>query len=325
MAQYANIGGDDILIGYNHNTNQIQFKNLTRKTNDYSISLVSEGPKSIPEVVSFYYHNQDSLFILSLFSLSLVDAQGNIKWIDKINREGSRVKGMDYKYDAIWCDINHGSPIYFDDDEGSIYFAFKPYYRTDKRRFQQSPCGKLRLSDFSVERLPIFLPEKFRKNYYGPFEEINFLFQDDRIIYCSPLEPTIYSYDKNSGKIKEYDFQLKYTRNFAPPLSPSIDEGSPEVLRYFNENPRFFPVLFNGTWYYRCHMTEYNPTTASRNKFVTIFDTNFNLVLEAQLPKSSRMMASNIPTPSGLLLYQQLEEREDIDQYIIVNAECDEI
>jgi Domain of unknown function (DUF4221) len=323
MAQYAKTGGDDFLIGYNHRANRIQFKNLSRKTNEHSISLVSEGPNSIPEVVSFYFHNPDSIFVLSFFSLSLVDMQGQIKWIEKINRQGSKVKGLGER-DVIWCDINHGSPIYFDDDEGSIYFAFKPFHYTEKNRFQQELCGKLKLADFSVEKLPIYLPEKFREHYYGPFERVNFNFQDDRIVYCTLLDPIIYYFDKATGKTTEYDYQLKYTKNLAPPAPMSMGEGGPEALRYFSENPMFFQVFFDGQWYYRCNMGEFNRTTGGRKKFMMVIDTDFNLALEAPLPESTRILASNITAPSGLLFYQMLEEDESIDQYVFIKVNCRE-
>lgn len=323
MAQYANIDGDDFLIGYFHNANQIQFRNLSQRTNDRSISLVSEGPNSIPEVVSFYFHNPDSIFVLSFYSLALVDMQGRVKWIEKINRQGSRVQGLD-ENDVIWCDINHGSPIYFDEDEGSIYFAFKPYHYTEKNRFQQKLCGKLKLSDFSVEKLPIYLPEKFKVNYYGPFERVNFNFQDDRIVYCTYADPTIYCFDKATGKTAEYDYNLKYTRNFAPPASKAMGEGGPGALRYFSENPMFFQIFFDGNWYYRCNMGEFNRTTGMRKKFMMVLDTDFNLALEAPLPKSTRILASNIPTPSGLMFYQMLDEDESKDQYVFIKVNCRE-
>jgi hypothetical protein len=320
ISQYVKIDGEDYLIGYNYSGNRIEFKNLNRKTNDHFFSLTKEGPNSIPEVVSIYFHNKDSLFILSFFSLALTDWEGNINWIEKINREGSRIKNLK-ETDIIWCDINHGSPIYFNKKEGCIYFAFKPLSYMDESRFKQNLCGRLFLSDFRVEKFPIFLPDKFSKKYYGHFESINFLFSDDKIVYCFNHDPTIYSFNMNKIKTRIYEYHLKYTKKFAPPMSGSIDRQSQDAMRYVNENPLFFQLFFDGQYYYRCNMGEIDTGIGKRNKFITILDSEFIKVLESPLPKEALILSSNIPTPNGLMMEKNVDTEAYVE-YLFVKPNC---
>lgn len=324
MCQSIKKEENTILVGYNPFSNRLQGWNLDKNQAEFEIQLQTEGPDGIPEVVSFYYHSRDSVFILSFFSLSLIRSDGSTVWRHLLNNSKSQINGDNAEHAKLWCNSDHTSPIFYDADENALYAAFKPLKFFESGRSEQPLCGKLNLDDLTLEPLPIYLPKKYLMEYYPYYDQINMRFTEDEILYAFYHNPSIYRFDKKAKKTAVFDLQSKFAGQLAPPVSSTVQEGSPELTEYIGEYPLFFKINSDGQHFYRVHVSALTMDSMSpkRKKYLMVFDKNLNLLSDFELPDGLGAMGSNVPVDEGMIFYKLHSESEDINEYLKVKLAC---
>lgn len=323
ICQHILANNQEAIIGYNFNEHKLQAFNLDSGDTLWQIPLKKEGPGMIPEVVSFYYHSPDSIFVLSFFYLSIINRHGDILKKYVINRSSSKINGNDQNESKlIYSDINHSSPIYYDDDEKAVYFAFKPLPPYSDNRFEQPLCGRFLLDSSKIESLPIFLPDDFKKQYFGAYERPTFLFNDDEIVYGFYLNGNLYQYSKKTGKTSSMSITVTSIGNTAPALPRSISDADPEFLEHLNTWPTFFRLTSDGEFYYRPFVSAFNKDLHQRKKYLLVYDGNLNPLREKQLPDDATVLSSNIALNQGSLFMKLNNDKEDLLNYIVVIPAC---
>ncbi len=320
ICQHIVDNGKEAILGYNFYQHKLQALNLETGDTAWQIALKKEGPGMIPQVVSFYYQSADSIFILSFFQLSIINKKGELLQKYVINQKGSKINGNDTEDKfTIYSDINHSSPIYYDDDEEALYFAFKPLPPFSEKRFEQPLCGRLHLNTLQLEAIPIYLPESFTQQYYGAYERPTFLFSDDEIIYGFYLNGNLYRYRKSNGEKSSATIKVKSINRTAPPLAKSVSEADPEYLEHLNTFPTFFRITSDGKYYYRPFVGTFNKELRKRKKYILIYDNDLNPVTETQIPNDVAVVSSNISTKSGSVFFRLNNEKESLANFIFVS------
>lgn len=324
MCQSFQKGGHTVLIGYNRFSNRLQGWNLDENRAEFETQLQIEGPDAIPEIVSFYYHNKDSIFILSFFSLSLIRSDGATVWRRVINNDKSEINGNHTAASKLWCDPNNSSPIFYSRRENAVYAAFKPLKVFENGRKKQPLCGKLGLADFKLEPLPIYLPETYVKGYYPNYDQANIRFGEDQIVYGFNHNPIVYRYNVKTKKTELINCPSKFVTQFAVPISETVQEGSPELMGYIGKYPLFFKFNWDGKYYYRVYVGEASgdPGNAQRKKYLMVFDNDLGLQSDFELPDGLAAMGSNVPVDDGVIFYKLFGESEEINEYIKVGLVC---
>lgn len=326
ICQHILYNQHESILGYNFNEHKLQALDLETGDTLWQIPLKKEGPEMIPEVVSFYYHSPDSIFVLSFFYISIIDQQGRVLQKHVINRPESNINGDDPdETKVIYCDINHSSPIYYDYDENALYFAFKPLPPFSEKRFEQALCGRISLDQLILEPLPIYLPQKFKDRYYGAYERPTFLFGDDEIVYGFYLDGDLYRYSKKTGKTEVSTVVAKSIEKTAPPMPASASDDDPGFMEHLNTWPTFFRISSDGTFFYRPFVGAFDRASSrTRKKFVMVYDSNLAALAEFPLPDDVAVLASNIATSNGVMFLQMNAEREDRSNFLVLVPDCNE-
>ncbi len=303
LDQFFLDGKKKILIGYNRPANQLEFIDFDKKRGIYNIPFSEEGPNAIPKVNGFFYHNKDSIFIVSTFSLLLINDKGEIKFSKKINRENSDISCIDFSRQFI--DVHRDRPLYFDEDENALYFSIR---RVDydqwsfPEHYEGSICAKLSLQTFEVELLPVYYPQDFKETNYGLLNPPNITFLRDKIIYNFKINSKVYVYDKKTSRIKEISPNSKYSNQSASPYF-GLTGDQPSLVKHITANPDFGRLIYDEfhNLYYRFLLI---PKVDSRGKglYLSILNENFEIIKEFKFPAGHFHLGA-LPTPDGLMSY----------------------
>ncbi len=334
ISQFVLVDDTPFVTGYNKLTNQIDFFNLNLNKGTHSLRLADMGPASVGNLLSFYYHNKDSIFILGNYKIALVDINGNVLFNKSINRDNSAIsqdENIDFLNVNIFNDPNDNSPIFFNSEDNSLYFALHSvsYTKYDPGYYTNPIAGRLSLGDNTFSTFPITFPKNWLSNYY-PLNKPNVTFSKDKIIYSFKNSSKVYVYDIKSGHQNMYNCSSIYTPNEAKPLSPS-DYGDPNAdMLWISQNPEFKKMIYDPykNVYYRFHYGPYPLKDIEREPgrrghvYLTVMDNNFKVLKEILLEKPHVYFGA-VVSPFGVLInYSHSSENENLLILTAFNFGC---
>ncbi len=330
-AQWKELDSVSYYIGLNRQSGQLECIDIKSRKPYVLVVYPKEGPLIVSEPHGFYVHNLDSIFIFSQFRLFLMNKEGKIRRYWNINRPelGSlTVRGIDFGELNFANTISNDIPLYYDDDENSLYFGLINI-KTDKYdpAFYKHPiCGRFNLNDSTFTSLPIYFPEDYQKNIYV-LDQPNITFLDDRIIYNFKIYSKFYIFDKESGKITEYDCPSWFTPNIVAPLiaQPGEDRIQAELTN-LSMNPEFRAVQYDPfrDCYYRFHYGPYpgNPNEGRRGYlYLCIMNSDLQKISETRMNLEHSYQGAVI-TPNGLMVSRWSKE-EGLGTYTFFKSECE--
>lgn len=157
--------------------NQLEFWNLNQVKPIKRTRLTKEGPGSISEVGSFYYHHADTIFMISQYALNITNANGQSSFSTRINQSNTALRGIDFDALQIYPDLMHSAPVYYNAAEKALYVPIKPFGSEFNKSYCTNPiCARILLPDYEVELLPIYYPEAYQSKWFGMMDKPNITF-----------------------------------------------------------------------------------------------------------------------------------------------------
>jgi hypothetical protein len=317
--QFIHTNDQSLLIGYSYYRHQLNFWNIRDGVAEYVVPLGKEGPDAIPEVNSFFFHNPDSIFIIGRFNIHLIDQQGKARQNLRINQDNSPLQGIDFSQRSIYVDMEHSSPLFYDPEEGCLYFPVKnmgtpqstDYYKNN------SICARLNVRTLRVEELPIRYPVEFTRGLYGMLDKPNITFLADRIVYNFKINSKVHVYDKRTGVQTVVDFPSVYTSNQIPTVSGNAMDDPAQLARHIETHPFFRRVLYDERRdvYYRLHssamLEERNQAGKLRDFFLTVIDGSLERFLEMRILPELNFTPIGV-AEEGVLLFKPAAKEDDM-------------
>lgn len=285
VVQYFEIEGNTQLMMYNRPKNQLDWIDLDRRQVVRKIPLPREGPHGIRKVLHFYFHNSDSIFVVSDYHLHLIDQEGNFAYSKLINNTGSTLKGINF--DQYYLRVTRDRPIFF--QHGELYCSIS---RVDHDRYTlpeyyEGPLVvKINLKDWKLETLPIFYPPELKENFYGFLSDVNFTFFPDRILYNFKYLPDVYIYDLQSGEITSISLPSQFLSSDPQPYSGTAGSGE-ELVKHLTMQVEFRGIMdiLENDYYARFVMIPSKEHFGKTKRVgISFFDRNFNVIEELTLP-----------------------------------------
>lgn len=330
MSVIENIDGIETLITYNglYQSNNLQFLNIQHGGATLeNIKLPKEGQDAISQVTSFDYYKQDSIFVISMFYVGIINSNGEVLLKQPINRTNINLRGIDFSEKMIFADYN--CPLYYDPQENSLYVGIRSskFDVFHDGFYNGAIAGKLNLTDMSFEEIPIYYPENFKTQRYGTLRTPNITFLEDKIVYNFQYASTIYSYDKKNATIKKFECDSQFTSNQAQPLE-MIGFDQEAIQRYSAMNAIFFRMNYDhhkNLWY-RTHFSqnfnEHNGMYGKNEAFLSIWNEAFEKIKEIKLPWNINPLGIFI-TEENLLFYDVATEDEDVASFKKYSLFCE--
>lgn len=328
VAHYA--GSENLFVGYNSFSNQLECIDLETLQAVKIITLPPEGPTFVAGLMSFYYHNRDSIFLLGSYKLALINDRGEVHFAENINREVRKITGLDFVRYSIYNDPNNNQPIYYNPKDGKLYFAIKSFGNPSTTDYYENPlCARLNLVDMHIETMPLYYPDAFKQtNTYYPLDKPNLLFMSEQIIYSFKHQSDIYRFDLAAGSSERFSCPSAHQVNEVAPLEQARRGDQFAVMQHLSNNPEYKFILFDpfAGYYYRFYYGAYpypdEPNAGGKRGYlyVSVLDTNFQLRHEEQLSLQYRYFGATA-TPQGLLI-KGTDEEEGYNNYTYFRFVC---
>jgi hypothetical protein len=328
ICQQVKIKDENFLVGYDYMLNQLEIWNFDKLTPEKIIQIPKEGPGGMSEIGSFFYHNADTIFLLSQYSFGIINAEGESLFYTKINQHNSALKEIDFSVLSIYPDLAHSAPIYYRSNEHALYVPVKHSESEFSASYYSYPiCARILLPELRVELLPIYYPQEFKDQWFGLLDKPNITFLDNKIIYSFKNNSRIFVYDDVSQKSTAYDVQSKFCDNKATPLNANLKNDGEAINKHLNSSPIFFGLIYDQfrDQYYRLHTAPSNTEDGTRRGFLTFLDADFNIIDEIALPfRKYALFRTNVVMPEGLILHQN-KDIEDLAEIHYYNVKCSTI
>ena len=77
LAQVCKMNAEELYIGFNRQSHRLEWFGLNDEEVKGFVKVPKVGPNEIPLVHSFYFHNQDSIFIAGIFRIIAMNKDGD--------------------------------------------------------------------------------------------------------------------------------------------------------------------------------------------------------------------------------------------------------
>ena len=207
--------GKDYFIAYNQPLHCIDIINLTDRKPLKQVTLETQGPNGIPDVLGVY-HYKNTFILKTSFGFCRIDDKGNIlsKWILsdflKKNAKGYSIIVPDSQIIMM----SGYSFFFFDENTGIVALPIYKKEKTGKERITKKIL-LLSSTDWStIDLINIPYPEYLRKREkHDILESINVLPHGNLVIYNFPASSEVFVYDRTSKITRSYDIPSSYTKS----------------------------------------------------------------------------------------------------------------
>lgn len=297
-------------IAYNRKTHCIDWFDLENDKFLFRTRLDNRGPNEIVEQADgIYVHSTDTIFINDGVFLYLIDKQGLVK--QKIPNLFETESGL------VSLVSNSTSPLgYLSQKNSLIGEAIIIGSHAEGETGVNFIELNLSTGKFFIHTLEA--PLCFAKKH--PEKQLNVYFKGDSIIYNPGCSSEIYVYNLETKENTAFKAKSSLSQNFVS----EVKNNEPDALwKHFIENPKFFPIVFSAhdNLFYRLHWKEVkyqiNSSTFStaydKPIILSVFDQNFKLISEFELPGNRYLVDFLILAPGGIILNASHVQNEAYD------------
>lgn len=154
--------GEEIFIGLNEPEFSLDFISLSKKASLYKISLEDSGPNQISgNLDGFFYHNNDSIFILSIDanSIYLIDSTAEVK--DKFHFSDTPLPDGFNNYD-VYADQGIQNGPYYVSSQQALHFYTYRWLPPNKDDFNYSAFASYNIKKRAFENIYGVYPSNYQ-------------------------------------------------------------------------------------------------------------------------------------------------------------------
>ena len=278
--------GKEYLTFQNQDQNEILFYDMNSRKLEFKVKPAYEGPNGVGQVLGYYVHTIDSIFLTISGTNEIVLVNRNAEIKDKINYE----RAEDGTLLTDFCSIS------------SVY---QPIIMIDKEMYIMSGCNRwlekdpvaavINLEDKTIHALPYYYPSfpgaDNKAKRAGIEEHLSRCFDGKHFVYSFYFDETIYIASQDHDSIKEVKVKSKYIDKVR-----LLDDYGNLTITDACENPNYGNLLFDKyrNVYYRIAYPETEIEKevkgmellqyGRKNFSIIILDKNFNIIGETLFP-----------------------------------------
>lgn len=322
-------GKSHFFIGYNSSFHKLDIFNLSKRSYHYSLQLNHDGPSGVDSPWDFYIHNFDSIFYLTKRSnLILFNKSGKQVFNINLGRlEGKNVDEEIYGYKAHPI----GFKLKYDKQYNRIFFnSYSLEHLPNKSEYYKTPfISFLDLESNKINTIPVVFPKIYlhTSSFLGEYFEPNVTFFQDLIIYSFAADPAIYTINLKNGQKMIYGGMSNKTSNSVSLLASKNYHEIEKRMVHLIENPYFYNIIpdIHRNIYYRLHSdgisfqkneSKFN-SMSDKPEFLTVFDHEFKIIDEIELPLRMYNANSMFVTNEGLMIPFSHFQNPELDEKML--------
>ena len=278
--------GKEYLTFQNQDQNEILFYDMNSRKLEFKVKPAYEGPNGVGQVLGYYVHTIDSIFLtlVGVCNIALIDKNAKLK--DNISYEkssdGTKLT-QHYATSSTYC------PIAMIDKEMYIMSGCN-------RWLEKDPISAvINMEDKTIHAFPYYYPSFLgadnKAKRAGIEEHLSRCFDGKHFVYSFHFDETIYIASQDHDSIKEVKVKSKYIDKVR-----LLDDYGNLTITDACENPNYGNLLFDKyrNVYYRIAYPETEIEKevkgmellqyGRKNFSIIILDKNFNIIGETLFP-----------------------------------------
>ena len=286
-------GEQNYFLLYRPKYNEISIVDLTKKfeITSFKVPKYEEPDSVIGKLVSFYYYNRDSIFLLHEYQLSIIDTSQHIKFKKIINNP----------YSDDWPPIIYGNfgrvfPICFDAEKKQLLIRQHcGECGNDTSFFRTNVAAVYDFKRDTFMDLNVPFPEKYKTNYYGDAMHVFREIKGDSLIFTFNADPYVTIFNKNNAQITKVYLKSKFQKKEIKPLDKKYMPDINKRVEHLAVSPLYMKLIYDKykKLFYRFFLREqklknandiYN-TFGDKELVIMVLDSNLKLIFEFNLGK----------------------------------------
>ncbi|ERM84910.1 hypothetical protein P872_22885 [Rhodonellum psychrophilum GCM71 = DSM 17998] len=313
-------GSETYFVGYNSGLHKLDFFSLEGLKYSFSTILEKDGPNGMDDPWDFFIQSLDSIYYLGKDSkLTLLDTSGKVlsvfKLEDPMGNYGYKANPITFK-------------IFLNQEKNKMYlnsYSFS-HLPNNHAYFKEPFVSFIDLRNSDMDTIPIQFPKIYLETdkILGEYMEPNVIFVDNRIIYSFPADPSIYTYNLTTKEKEVFGGESLNSKNSIEYMAPDDYHDIQKRIIHQIENTYFYNVVHDPfrKLFYRIHSGGVSfqideddiNSVFEKPIFLTVFDENFNILQEMELPSKTYNALSMFVTKSGLHLPFSHYLNQDVDE-----------
>lgn len=319
---YFNQVRNDSLFLFNSYNHSLEVVDLRVDSIIHSFQFDFNGLNAISDISSFYFHNQDSIFLVEE-NFSIVLAKGNGEVMKKYSDfDNSFDAGERSKLYANQPSFRFASQLIFSPEHDELVLYYMSFDQPEKKRIFASYS----LESEESRSLPIHYPEK----YQGRRLDLSKLFltsatMDEKgFAYTFSGSPKVFRYDYHQNKVSSVEVSPPWDKAEAD-LVPFGEMNWEEKQTFMANNPFYYKIYFDPyrDLYYRLgspprpNSNEEDFHYVNYNKIlISVLDKDFRHISDFFLPKENFYnVGFSFVTSEGLWISYNSKNQND-EQFI---------
>lgn len=325
----------EYLIGADNYTNKIEIINLKYKE---GIIVDFNSENYLKETVmldDFYFHNKDSIFLLSVENnrVYLMDSQGSLNNTFNLNDASQKFQGENFYSISFESRRN----IFFDKKNNYLYFrSVPPKDWHSERDFYKKPL--ISIYDIETDKFIKTIgefPQHFSKGklYFPSDNQFSIIIDFDNEFYLIShrREHAIYKYDLTTDKlIKKISAKSTYLDDFdliprnvdvQKMVNSLTKDGSYANLLYNPYKKQYYRIVTHNQELINSDTGKLNHPIIDRPFSIIVLNENLEVLGESIFKDVPFNYLHLTPTKEGILTFYKDQNNEDINHFLVLNFE----
>lgn len=318
-------------FGLDYTRNCIDIINLTHQEFHKSLCLKNDGSEGSIDVADFYFHNKDSIILLSNFGeIQIINFKGKLTNEYDLNSE----KADKWVEDELLAGIESGPPrIHYDDLSKNLYIpSYAPVHNTDSHYLSSPTLVSYNLNKREYEEIGSLIPNDIEGKKVSPIIDSH----EYNIVKIDPSGNILISYMASSffssGKLGATDSlklfcrKSKFLENDIIDFTGDINDinhqrnyqiqaGRYEKSIYLPELKRFIVSVRHNQQLKDLDGNLNNPFHADFS--ILILNENFKTLKEFKVPKEKYNFNKIYPHSKGVLIMKENPNDENNEEDLL--------
>ena len=311
----------NFLVGINARDHALDIINLTTKTSENQIYFQSEGPDGIEGAIDgFFYHNKDTIFILSIDENSIHLMNDRAQKIDEFNFDQLPLPDGFSNYD-VYADQGLMNDPYYNSEDKTLQFYTYRWVNPSEDNYDYKAFASYSIVNRAFKTIYGNYPDNYKKGInYSLYNDPGLLTVGDTSYVYFGTSSKILCYDNVNGKllsIGNYSCEHWPGEPQSLPRNADFQQGQD----WLTSTAAYIFLLYDEdrNLFYRL-MKHSQPVTNSANLFnprwsgkwcIDIFDKSLNPIGHSEIPSKWALPAISFVSNGELWLKNPSSEVEE--------------
>ena len=305
----------DIFAGIDFKSGTLEVWHLNAFRFAYQLPIFEDGPNRISEhLLTVYVHGPDSIFLITLQDLIIIDQKGSIVFKLPFNFENTPYQDLMVHYNPTLSQMS-----YYSSNKRSFFFSSRTANPNSEYLYNRPVVSSINLLSKEIRTDYPVCPKEIAESFVLPFAETVVNVFEDKLVYSFFGTSTLWVYDLQANSTNTYAY--KEFKNNLPNKHFGFNFGS-EANKHASSAINYLCLGYNSkTKLFLRQIVDNSErqATGRAKSSVAIFDQDLNLIGTRELEQHCSSTFYPYKEGFALKIFRDSSENQSDYLYISVN------